>query len=286
MDTLSHSLTSGVVQTAVLLTVCVIVEQVAVIERYSLKQRVPGVIFQNLGLVLGTTLSWSLQQAWQALGIGNVVVLPLFRWLHALPLGSLIYFFVMFAITDFLIYWRHRAEHRFFWPIHAVHHAPRELHAANDIGHPFQCIPDLLVVWLPLSLVQMPGPATPVAVGLLTSFLTMYIHSPIDFHFGPFRRVVVDNRFHRIHHSVDPKHIDHNFSVALSIWDWMFGTAYWPEDNEWPNVGVTGLPAPRTAREFLLMPLRRELFSGGSDSTLQRPERADEDSDLLHHHAG
>ena len=39
--------------------------------------------------------------------------------------------------------------------------------------------------------------------------LTYYIHSPIDVHFGRLRKVLVDNRFHRIHHSIEPRHFKH-----------------------------------------------------------------------------
>ncbi len=245
----------GIVQFAFLLIICVAVEQVAVIDRYTLKQRIPGATFQLIGIIAGGLITWTLQGLWKSYGAGGLVI-PLHDWLAPIPLGGALYVIAMLVVTDFLIYWRHRAEHRWFWPIHAVHHSPRELHAANDIGHPLQCIPDLLMVWLPMSLVQMPGPVTPVAVSLLSSLLTMYIHSPIDFHFGPLRRIVVDNRFHRIHHSLEPRHFDRNFAVCFSVWDWLFGTAYWPARDEWPAVGVADVPPPKTVRDFLAMPLR------------------------------
>jgi sterol desaturase/sphingolipid hydroxylase (fatty acid hydroxylase superfamily) len=246
---------TGLLQAAVLLAICTAIEQVAVIEQYSLKQRIPGALFQVLGVIIGAPIAWLLQQSWKALGLGHVTI-PLYDWLQLLPLGSVVYFFALWAITDFLIYWRHRAEHKWFWFIHAVHHSPRELHAANDIGHPLQSITDFLFVWIPLSFVQMPGPELPVAVGLLSSLLTVYIHSPIDFHFGPLRGLIVDNRFHRIHHSLEPKHFDTNFGVGLSLWDWLFGTAYWPEKDEWPAVGVSDIPHPRTMGDFLKQPFQ------------------------------
>lgn len=248
-----QSLAYGFVQLVVLLTICIVVEQIAVIERFTLRQRVPGFLFQALGGLIGGTLSFVMQQVWGLLGLGGLVV-PLYRWLQPLPFGFAIYILAMLMINDFLVYWRHRAEHKWFWPIHRVHHSPRELHAANDIGHPLQTIPNFLFVWMPLSLIQMPGPATPAFIVLLTTLATMYIHSPIDFHFGPFRKVLVDNRFHRIHHSLETKHFDKNFSVCFSIWDRFFGTVYWPAKDEWPKVGVDGIPHPRTMCEFLKLP--------------------------------
>lgn len=48
-----------------------------------------------------------------------------------------------------------------------------------------------------------------------------YIHSPVDVHFWPMRKVLVDNRFHRIHHSLEPRH-----SIRTSGSASASGTAY------------------------------------------------------------
>lgn len=68
--------------------------------------------------------------------------------------------------------------------------------------------------------------------------------------------VIVDNRFHRIHHSLDEKHFDKNFGIAMSLWDWIFGTAHWPSKDEWPKVGVAGVDQPRNVVDFLALPWR------------------------------
>lgn len=277
------SLAFGLMQLAALLFICVAIEQVGAIERYSLRSRIPGTIFQIILMIFGGGLTWLMQKSWLALGAGKIVV-PLYDWLKPLPFGEAIYIFAMFVIVDFLIYWRHRAEHKWFWPIHAVHHAPHELHAANDFGHPLQAIPNLIFIWLPMSLIQLSGPGIPLMVGFTITLLTMYIHSPIDIHFGPLRRLLVDNRFHRIHHSLEPRHFDKNFSVGLSLWDWAFGTAYWPATDEWPLVGVNGVKPPRTVRDFMILPftMRRSanvndsrVVSGASGAVIGRPVDAE-----------
>jgi sterol desaturase/sphingolipid hydroxylase (fatty acid hydroxylase superfamily) len=131
------------------------------------------------------------------------------------------------------------------------------MHAANDIGHPLQAFYSLMFIGLPLSIIQVDGPAIPFAVGMFVSMLSFYIHSPIELHFGPLRKVIVDNRFHRIHHSLEERHFDKNFGICLSIWDHMFGTAYEPGD-EWPKVGLAEIPAPRTIGDYLAIPFRRK----------------------------
>ncbi|MCH8617174.1 sterol desaturase family protein [Sphingomonas sp. SM33] len=238
-----------------LLSLCVAIEYVSPRGRYTLRQRIPGTLMQVVGSTLLISLIIPLHMLWDGLGIGPVVTVPLWSWLSPLGVaGYALQVLVALALLDFLRYWRHRAEHEWFWPIHAVHHAPRELHAANSIGHPLQAIPEFFFVAVPLSFVAFDGPGTPIAVNLVSSLLTVYIHTASDFHFGPLRAAVVDNRFHRIHHSVEAHHIDKNYGICFSLWDRIFGTAYWPRPNEWPEVGIEDAP-PATVRDFLLYPL-------------------------------
>lgn len=251
-------LTVGLFTTAVLLAACVATEHVAPIDRYSLRDRLPGATMQIAGAVLGSALIWPVQKLWDVLGLAPFIVLPL--WDALQPLGAWAYavhFLAFVVIADFLAYWRHRAEHsKWLWPVHAVHHAPTELHAANSIGHPLQGLFSFAFITIPMSLIQIPGPLLPLVVTLFVGFLALYIHSPTEIHFGKVARVVVDNRFHRIHHSLEPRHFDKNFGICFSAWDYLFGTAYTPEPGEWPAVGVAGIEAPRTVRDFLALPYR------------------------------
>ncbi len=66
----------------------------------------------------------------------------------------------------------------------------------------------------------------------------------------------MDNRFDRIHHSVEPHHFDRNFGICFTPWDRLFGTAYDPLPGEWPKVRIQDAPAPRDLGDFLLMPFR------------------------------
>lgn len=118
-----------------------------------------------LQVPLTIILASPLGQVWQSLSFGNLITIPLQAWLE--PLGragwALQVLFVI-MLVDFLTYWRHRTEHKLFWPIHAVHHSPTELHPANDIGHPMQVWFQLVFVTFPLSLVRIDGAVTPAAV--------------------------------------------------------------------------------------------------------------------------
>jgi len=241
---------------ALTLGACILVEQTALREPIAWRSRVPGIAMNLVGSAATFVLSWPIGLLWAKLGVPRLITLPV--WDLLAPLGWLrtaLHFLFLALLADFLAYWRHRFEHRVFWPIHSVHHSPAELHAANDIGHPLQVIYATLFITIPLSLVGVDGPAMPVALGLLIGAMSVMIHSPVRFHLGPLRRFVVDNRFHRIHHSLDEKHFDKNFGICFSCWDYLFGTAYDPKE-EWPAVGLADVPAPRTIRDYLLIPFR------------------------------
>jgi hypothetical protein len=71
---------------------------------------------------------------------------------------------------------------------------------------------------------------------------------------GPLGRYFMDNRLHRIHHSIEPQHFDKNFGLFTTLWDSLFGTAYFPARDEWPDTGVPDFPEPASMTEFLFSP--------------------------------
>ncbi len=244
----------GLVKTAVLalafIAICTAIEMAIPREKQSAISRWRGLSFQAVLLVGGMAFVYPLGLLYRAVGLGPVLP-PLEQWagIWAIPVAIL--------ALDFLRYWEHRFEHRFMWAVHAVHHSPEELNAATGYGHPLHAIPMFLLVGVPLSLLNFSSAATPIAVGLLMSFMQHFIHSPVKFHLGKARLLIVDNRFHRIHHSVEQRHWDRNFGIAFTIWDRLFGTAHDPKPEEWPAVGVPGRPEPETLGQLLMAPFAR-----------------------------
>jgi sterol desaturase/sphingolipid hydroxylase (fatty acid hydroxylase superfamily) len=160
-------------------------------------------------------------------------------------------------VGEFFYYWFHRAQHasKFLWAFHAEHHALREMSAWNSNHHfteeifriPFMIIPTSLLIQLD------PGYAPPL-VWLLIGVQGQYIHSHTRLNLGPLRHVVADNHFHRIHHSVERQHWNRNFGSFTSVWDTLFGTAYFPRRDEWPDTGIDEHDEAKTLREFLFRP--------------------------------
>jgi len=232
------------VSLALLLPFAILIEQISPRDRYSLKDRFPAVIFAALWPASLVIVQWPLRLLWGKLGIQPLIDLT--------SLHLVLLFIVGLLLIDFLRYWEHRFEHRFMWRFHAVHHSPTELHASKVWGHPMQGVAEFAFISVPMSFIDTG--VLPLALGLVVAFQNLVIHSPITAHAGPMRAVYVDNRFHRIHHSTDPTHFEKNFGIMFSFWDRLFGTGYYPKEDEWPAVGVQGFPPPKGLIDWLCRP--------------------------------
>ena len=80
-----------------------------------------------------------------------------------------------------------------------------------------------------------------VAAGFLENFLTLS-HMNVRWHVGWFSRIWCAPQVHRIHHSLEPQHIDKNFAFQFPMWDVIFGTYFHPRKGEFPATGVAGEP--------------------------------------------
>ena len=179
-------------------------------------------------------------------------MLGLPTWAAAILVGIAI-----ILAKDFFFYWEHRIQHRWLWRWHAPHHAIRNLSATNSWHHWSEIAMFAAMVAVPMSLLSPAFGPRPFLIGLILSWQPIYLHSATRLQLGPvLGRLVVDSRYHRIHHSLEPQHYDRNFGAATPLWDWLFGTAYFPDKDEWPEVGLAGVEEPRTVREWSALPFR------------------------------
>lgn len=202
-----------------------------------------------------------------------LVVVPLNSWFaHAWVHWSMYVIapLVGMILYDFFGYWLHRAQHKWFWRLHAVHHSIEELSGINSYFHWTEPFFRIFFISLPAAyLVGIDGLESIFLIELLVKVQGYYLHTPTDLHLGPIlRRVIADNRFHRIHHSVEPRHFNTNFAAGTTLWDQLFGTAYFPERDEWPEVGVVGEPSARTVSAFLWGPFQQASSSQSATAAL------------------
>ena len=82
------------------------------------------------------------------------------------------------------------------------------------------------------------------------------LHTNVSWSFGPLRSVIASPAFHRWHHSAEAEALDKNFAGLLPVYDWLFGTLYFPKDKLASNFGVNGEPVPAGFLGQMLYPFR------------------------------
>jgi sterol desaturase/sphingolipid hydroxylase (fatty acid hydroxylase superfamily) len=241
----------------------------------ALRSRVNGVAYWTVFIPLSALLLTALTWLWAALGIRPLLSLPAFQAFYWIgPLAAVGAVLVAAVANDFFFYWAHRFQHRFLWRYHAVHHSIREMNAVNSYHHASEAIVSLLLYTIPTSLIVSDmGPGLPF-VSLFIWLHIVWIHSPTRANFGPLRALFVDNRFHRLHHSLEERHFDKNFGAFTTLWDRLFGTACFPERGEWPAVGLAEIDEPKGVREWIDLPARYAIGEARGDEALQPAAQA------------
>jgi sterol desaturase/sphingolipid hydroxylase (fatty acid hydroxylase superfamily) len=176
-------------------------------------------------------------------------------------------------IGDFYFYFHHRIQHAvpMLWRFHAVHHSIRELNAVNAYHHPFDEFIKTPISFVPLFFFSVEPARSVPAMTLIMAMHPYFLHSPMKADLGWFRQIIGDNRFHRIHHSTDPAHYNKNFGAFTTLWDRLFGTAYWPAKNEWPEVGLREIDEPKSVAEWITLPLRYPSKGQAAEATSAAP---------------
>lgn len=147
-----------------------------------------------------------------------------------------IQFVLFFLIADIAQWGVHILLHRVpvLWRFHKVHHSVKEMGFAAHLRYHF-----MENVFY--------QPAKFVALSLLFGFDLEYVfyiyysttlighlnHANLNMDYGPLRYVLNNPKMHIWHHAKElpEKHpYGMNFGISLSIWDYLFGTAYLPHD--------------------------------------------------------
>lgn len=226
--------------------------------RQPLASRLPGAGFRVLWTPVGVAIYSGYQALLASLGWQPVRTLDLnllCAW--AGPLAPLLVAILAAMIADLTFYWFHRAQHAvpWLWRLHAVHHSIRDMNAFNAYHHVSEEFVAVALRLAPLAWLNIHAEGAALVSALFTMQVTA-IHSPTTLHAGPLRWLLADNRFHRIHHSLRPEHFDRNFAANFAFWDVLFGTAYFPRPDEWPDVGLAEVDEPQTVLAWLTLPFR------------------------------
>jgi len=150
----------------------------------------------------------------------------------AWPIVGQVAFFVV--THDVYIYLFHRLQHRspLLWKLHEAHHSVEQVDWLSGVrSHALEILINQTIEFAPIVLL---GAAPSVALwkGTISAIWGMFIHSNLDVRLGKLQYVINGPEMHRWHHATDPRAQGRNFSTKLAIWDWMFGTAYFPDPTE------------------------------------------------------
>ena len=157
---------------------------------------------------------------------------------------SWLQFAVFLVAKDFIEYGIHLLLHRvpWLWEFHKLHHSIRELDWIGNMRfHWMEIVVYKGLTYLPLVLLGVEGRVI-LWVAVVGTLIGHVNHANLNFGWGPLTKVVNSPRFHVWHHDV----VSHgkggqNFGILLCLWDWLFGTAYRPQEEQPPEFGFVGM---------------------------------------------
>ncbi len=190
------------------------------------------------GLLLGyLTVAW----------IGRVdAVLPA-PWLADWPWWA--QFTVLLVAVDFLKWCVHNLLHRvpWLWEFHKVHHSIVDMDwIGNWRFHWVEAAVYSTLLYVPSVVLGAQGEVA-LAVGVCDTLIAHFAHANLRWHIGWLKYVINSPEMHIWHHNhPEAGPINRNFGLTLSIWDWIFGTAYVPPHDP-GRLGFEGIEAyPRS----------------------------------------
>lgn len=161
------------------------------------------------------------------------------------------------VLSDFLIYWAHRLQHRvgFLWRFHKVHHSAEHLDwLAAHREHPLDTIYTVGIINLPAIVLGFPLESIAGFIAF-RGIWAIYIHSNVRLRIGPLRMLIGSPELHHWHHDRDRD--AGNYANLSPLMDILFGTYRCP-DHEPDHFGLKE-HGPKTYLGHLVEPLLPKL---------------------------
>ena len=138
--------------------------------------------------------------------------------------------FEALILSDFLIYWGHRLQHKvdFLWRFHKVHHSAEHLDwLAAHREHPLDSIYTIGLINLPAFIMGFPLEAI-AGVIAFRGIWAIYIHSNVRLPIGRLKMLIGAPELHHWHHNLDRE--TGNYANISPIMDLVFGTYLCPDE--------------------------------------------------------
>ena len=248
-------------------------------EKQSWTSRLRGAFFLGIYIVLGISMAAVIGHV---MGTNNWKPLITIDFSGATQSTSIFVVLLGFTVVpmagqfvkDFFYYWMHRLQHAIpvLWHFHRVHHALEEMNAFNANHHPMEEVVSLFLLVPALTLlVSVSTAQVATAVIFIYLFAGAFIHSNTRLSLGPLGYLVAEPSYHRLHHSLAPRHFDKNFAGSFPLWDVLFGTAYLGWRKEHVATGIADFPECRSTRSYLL----------GIHPSVQSPQKSQPSSETV-----
>ena len=184
-------------------------------------------------------------------GVGRLTGLSLFSPLESIRLLADVPVWVQvvaFLVLKDLFEWCvHNLLHRVpaLWEFHKLHHSIVDMDWIGNMRfHWMEIVVYKSLTYLPLVLLGISGQVI-LWVAVFSTLIGHLNHANLRISWGPLRYVLNSPRMHVWHHDeVMHRTSGQNFGIIFSTWDWLFGTVYWPVDEEQPDrLGFRGIGA-------------------------------------------
>lgn len=152
---------------------------------------------------------------------------------------------ILFILSDFVHWSIHLALHRFsfLWKYHKVHHSVKEMgFAAHLRYHWIESIIYKSITFIVLSFFGF-NIADLFIIHAIKIAWGHFNHANINVNIGFLKYLFNNPKMHLWHHAKKlPNHLKYgvNFGITLSIWDYIFGTVYQPNQKPDLTIGYIG----------------------------------------------
>ncbi len=144
-----------------------------------------------------------------------------------------------FVAVDFLLWVSHWLRHKIpvFWAFHTIHHSQRKMNMFTESRvHFVELLISTPISVVPMFLLGLNIELSVWTIYLMNAYSHIY-HANVRSNYGPLRYLLITPQSHRVHHSREARHRDHNFGVIFCVWDRLFGT-YCRQEDVYPETGI------------------------------------------------
>ncbi|MBK8922882.1 MAG: sterol desaturase family protein [Saprospirales bacterium] len=193
--------------------------------------------------------------AW-AFGMRNLVAINVANLPHWAQL------LILFFVRDFIQWNVHRLLHRapWLWEFHKVHHSVRQMGFAAHLRYHFmETIVYRSIEYIPLAMIGF-GIQDFLLVHLFTLTIGHLNHANLYVPLGPLQYLFNSPQMHIWHHaeSLPKGRYGVNYGLTLSLWDYLFGTVWMPENGRDIPLGFPGVHTyPHSFFSQILQPFKK-----------------------------